>query len=200
MKRLLIILALAAAPAFAGGNSNSNNSDNSTTTTETSNTNVNTTSAYAKSTVGDISQHQGQIQGQGQGQTQKQVSVSEGSTSTSGGNSFIVNQQDRLQAPAMSIGAASPSAVCAMTAGLGVSAPGVGLSGNASKVNNECELREWSRLLAASGAGTQAARVACMSQVVAKANPIDCDNVKQERPGVAVTEKPAKPTIKNGRS
>lgn len=220
MKTILAILALVASTAaFAGNNSNSNNSDTSSSNTTvtanptaTASHNGNTTAssnsnvigsgnsaaqggdAKSYATVGDITAKGG-------------LAVSEGSkagaSASSGGNNLTVNEaKQRLQAPGVGLSTGSPSANCAMTGGMFLSVPGGAGGFNSSKETEGCERREWFRMLSEKGFTEQAIRIACADPIVSKANPRDCDSVKQNPSPSAVERKPAAgaPAAKAARS
>lgn len=188
------------------------NGGNNTVTGGAANASANGGSSRADSTnvntngnSNNNSAKQGQKQGQAQGQSQRASANSEGSTagSNSGGNSMTVNQNDatqKLQAPGLGVGYAAPSAVCALTSGVALSVPGGAGSIGTSSIDKGCERREWVRVLKDLGAPEAAARVACSDPVVAEANPVDCDQIKQSRPAAAASTKTVKPAAVGGRS
>jgi hypothetical protein len=111
----------------------------------------------------------------------KSVSVAGGGNAKQS-MSYTEVRQHRA-APDVGIGYAAPSANCANTHGFGLSVPGGAGTLGTSNPDKGCERREWTRTLYIQGETVMALRISCSDPVVADANPLDCDAVKQVRPG-----------------
>lgn len=163
-----------------GGNSTSTATGGNVVGSGNSNANGGDSRSY--STVGDLTNRQSQYQS----------AKSEGSESSSGGNSLTVNQNDvrqKLQAPGLMVGNASPSHPCALTGGFALSVPGGAGQIAGSKTAEGCERREWYRLLVDVDAAT-AWHVACADPLLK-----DAPRCKAAQPAAASAPAAAATTV-----